>query len=265
MVFSRVLVVCAVSLVVALIGAPAATAIVGGTPDETHPYVGSLFRIDGSGQTYFLCTGSLLGSGEFLTAGHCVEMILPGDRAFVSFAPRLDGPLDPFTGATGPQSEDDVVPADAWIVHPAYKAPGANIAVNDVGLVRLAAPVSGASAALPGASAAAVLAHKQPVLTVGYGIDSTAPPTWTGTRQATHLSFNALSSSFLDTLSRGDQGSPCLGDSGAPVFASDDTDVVLALVSWGSFGGCGVGTGHSQRLDVPVIRDWLLQHTYPGS
>ena len=108
------------------------------------------------------------------------------------------------------------------------------------------------------------LVHKQSVLTVGYGLDGTAPPTWTGTRQATHLSFNALSSSFLDTLSRGDQGTPCAGDSGAPIFAND-SDVVLALVSWGSFGGCGVGTGHSQRLDVPVIRDWLLQHTYPGS
>ena len=265
MVFKRVLVACAASLLMALAGAPAATAIVGGTSDETHPYVGALFRVDDTGQTYFLCTGTPVRTGEFLTAGHCVKMILPGDRVFVSFSPALDGPLDPLTGATGPQSADDVVPADAWIVHPAYKAPGANIAINDVGLVRLAEPVSGASAALPDAYAAEALVHRQSVLAVGYGLDSMTPPTWTGTRQATELSFNALSPNFLDTLSKGDQGSPCAGDSGAPIFAGDDSTVVLALVSWGSLGGCGVGTGHSQRLDVPVIRDWLLQHTYPGS
>ena len=265
MVFKRVLVACAASLLVALTGAPAAIAVVGGTPDDTHPYVGALFRVDDTGQTYFLCTGSRLGSGEFLTAGHCVKMILPGDRVFVSFSPTLDGPLDPFSGAVGPQSKDDVVPADAWIAHPAYKAPGANIAINDVGLVRLAEPVSGASAALPDAHAASALVHRQPVLTVGYGLDNTVPPTWTGTRQATHLSFNALSPSFLDTLSKGDQGSPCAGDSGAPIFATNDSKVVLALVSWGSLGDCGVGTGHSQRLDVPIIRDWLMEHSYAGS
>lgn len=63
--FRRMHVASAASIILLLVGASPAAAIVNGTPDQAHPYVGALFLTDSHGDTYFLCTGSLLGPEWF--------------------------------------------------------------------------------------------------------------------------------------------------------------------------------------------------------
>ena len=240
----------------------AAPAVVGGTPDQAHPYVGALLRIDSQSQTYFLCTGSLLGSRWFLTAGHCLEEIGPGDHPVVSFDPKLEGgKFDPATGQT--DSQPDAVPADTWITDPALSDRGNNSVVNDVGLVHLTTAVHKVGgAALPTTNVDSTLVTGQSLTAVGYGVDSLQPPgiaTWTGTRQWAHGVFNGLTPDSLDARYDGSAGAPCYGDSGAPLFAGDSSNVVLGIVSWGSMGTrCG-GLQHNQRVDTPAIRSWLLR------
>jgi len=62
----------AVTLGAVVAGATPAGAIVYGEPDAgRHPYVGAMVAFDASGQRLYRCSGSLVSSMVFVTAGHC--------------------------------------------------------------------------------------------------------------------------------------------------------------------------------------------------
>ncbi len=58
----------------ALFVVPSASAVKFGTPDTTnaYPWVGLMVAVDSQGEPLWRCTGSLLSTDLFLTAGHCV-------------------------------------------------------------------------------------------------------------------------------------------------------------------------------------------------
>ena len=60
----------------ALFVVPSASAVKFGTPDTTnaYPWVGLMVAVDSQGEPLWRCTGSLLSTDLFLTAGHCGKL-----------------------------------------------------------------------------------------------------------------------------------------------------------------------------------------------
>ena len=72
-------------MVAALLAPGSANAIIHGQPDPGHTYVGMVFNQEGS------CSGTLLTSKVFLTAGHCADFLnaTNASQGWVTF--REDG------------------------------------------------------------------------------------------------------------------------------------------------------------------------------
>lgn len=239
---------------------PAAAAINNGQPDgDGHPSVGAMLvsvEVE-PGVTQLLpgCGGALIEPRLFLTAAHCVlagQAIgeEPSDIA-VTFNP--DG-----------TSPDGRLAVADWFVHPdANPLRYANL--NDVAVLVLAEPHAGPYHTLPAELALEGMDLKGVSFElVGYG--STANPQGTGKpgrtffdqRQVATAPFQSLTQTFLKLLENTKQtgeGGACSGDSGSPVLLPGQ-DVVYATTT----GGNAVcrSTAQKQRLDLPVVRDWLL-------
>src|SRR5215208_7227480 len=81
----RLLLVTAVLTSVLAFGVGSATAVTDGQLDGNgHPYVGLMVAQDAKGNPLWRCTGTLLSSRLFLTAGHCTEA--PAAHAEIWFA-----------------------------------------------------------------------------------------------------------------------------------------------------------------------------------
>ena len=84
----RLAIVFAVLVIGGVLALPAA-AITDGQPDnDGHPYVGLMVAQDASGNPLWRCSGTLLSSTVYLTAGHCTEA--PAAQAEIWFA---SGPI----------------------------------------------------------------------------------------------------------------------------------------------------------------------------
>ena len=83
------LVIIAALLVGLAIGAGPATAITDGDLDGNgHPYVGLMVAQDANGRPLWRCSGTLLSSRLFVTAGHCTES--PAAHVEIRFAADVD-------------------------------------------------------------------------------------------------------------------------------------------------------------------------------
>ena len=89
----------AVAALTAVLVTPA-TAIRFGTNDgNDHPYVGLMVAQDQAGKPLWRCTGTLLSSTVFLTAGHCVEAPAAHIEIWFSAGPEPLGAGYPAAGA----------------------------------------------------------------------------------------------------------------------------------------------------------------------
>lgn len=272
----------AVALVLALSGS--AGAITGGVPDASgHPNVGAIVVRDESGEDYwFLCTGSLIGDDEFLTATHCTGWEWWGvDTAdvFVTFdadlragpgAPAhligldLDDPVDVMPGfwlpPSGAQSRNDV--AVLHLTEPADDAyPG-------IEPVDLPSPMF-----LSGeASNGGLVGHS--FTSVGYGqqsgsfVNKNVPNEWNGLRMATTTPFLGLSKDHLAMLQNRratGEGGVCIGDSGGPNFygsaGTANGNLAVSLNVGQGYHDCEAGATTSQRLDLPSVLEFLAPWT----
>ena len=270
-----------------------ATAITGNyVEDFEHPFVGLIaFYSDAAGtDDAFLhrCTGSLVddgtpadGSRVVVTAGHCTDDGT-GDAVAVSArmwfrqdaGARFDGVnRDPLTGYPDQCIDDPLVALDACVMsHEMYNYGFDNFAGfpnnRDVGIVILDEAVI-----LPEygtiTDAGAITSNKRIELTVsGYGITdghASSDPT---------VSFRERLMASTTLITTGDQwtdgynlktqpnggrrGGTCSGDSGGPVFYPADSNVIVAVTSFGrtSPNACQ-GSDYSYRLDRPEVLDWI--------
>jgi len=299
----RALLVGAVSAAVLAAAVPSAQAITGGQPDgEAHPNVALLlfYAKDASTDAVafrYRCTGSLVSPTVILTAAHCTEGIEGAVLATFtseiaqeppSGLPRAadDIVLDPNTGeSTG--SVDGFSPDQAGgsfgfvagtaHVHPQYSGFTDMANWNDVGVVTLTAPVDATPITIAPLGTLDEVA--QPALNstlftfVGYGtrVDKPAsgpqkpvPLSYPLIRRVADAPGQKLTGQILQVNgnfhdNKGDGGT-CFGDSGGPGLLGGQQ---VTVTSYGYTDNCRYIDGH-QRLDIPVVQEWLAEFDIPG-
>jgi V8-like Glu-specific endopeptidase len=240
-----------------------ASAVTDGELDgEGHPYVGLMVAQDEDGNPLWRCSGTLLSSTLFLTAGHCTEA--PAAHVEIWF----DADVESGIPANGYPNTGDV--GGTPYTHPQYD-PNAFF-LYDLGVVVLDEPyVLGEYGALPELNQLDAYAtrrgqNKATFTAVGYGLQESFPDAaaWKENNQrvrmVAHPKLNQINTGFTGDFSlllsnNAHTGGTCFGDSGGPNFIGD-SNVVAGVTSFGLNSTCA-GTGGVYRVDRADDLDWL--------
>ncbi|MHC4406646.1 MAG: S1 family peptidase [Planctomycetota bacterium] len=253
-----------------------AWAIIFGEVDEDNQFanVGAIVVLPrpGSGNPpRVICSGTLVHSRVFLTAGHCTEVLENlMDVGMPLWAIRVSFGVD----ALDEKTWHDV--ADV-ITHPDYGWEQRNGTANprDVGVIILAKPVRKIEPALlapPGLLDALLDAGElsqgvdggTPLLVAGYGRTLEFPPPETirpdGFRRFAVSEYQALTDAWLIVSQNPalDNSGTSFGDSGGPTFWFDPETgvaVIIAVTSWGDANSLSIDFRY--RTDIPETLDFL--------
>ena len=250
-----------VIVILAVAVSPVGAVTDGELDGEGHPYVGLMVAQDEDGNPLWRCSGTLLSSTLFLTAGHCTEA--PAAHVEIWFdADVTNAALHdyPFTGDVGgtPYTHPDYDP-NAFYLH-------------DLGVVVLDEPyVLDEYGALPTLNQLDQYAtrggqNKVTFTSVGYGLQESFPDAaaWKENnlriRMVAHPKLNQINGGLVGNYSlllsnNAHTGGTCFGDSGGPNFIGD-SNVIAGVTSFGLNGNC-VGTGGVYRVDTADDLDWL--------
>jgi secreted trypsin-like serine protease len=243
----------------------AASAVTDGELDgNRHPYVGLMVAQGGDGNALWRCSGTLLSSRVFLTAGHCTES--PAEHVEIWFAADVESGIPengyPNTGDVG----------GTPYTHPSYD-PNA-FYLYDLGVVVLDRQVRmNRYGALPKLDQLDALAarrglHNVKFTAVGYGLQASFPDaaSWKEhnerVRMVAHPYLIQINGGIVgdDSLllsNNAHSGGTCFGDSGGPNFVGD-SNVVAGVTSFGLNGNCA-GTGGVYRVDRADDLNWLYE------
>jgi secreted trypsin-like serine protease len=284
-------VVFSVVVMLALVVSPVGAITGNWVEDFDHPYVGLVAFYDTSGEFIWRCSGSLIDSTTFLTAGHCTDSVGDGGPGTGAYTARVwfqqdaganfNGTVDPVSGYP------DYCAAGTLGVSCAtsdelYNYGFANFAgfpnTHDVGLVILDQPISlpeygqlPAAGVLNGLGTAR--GQKDTIFTVsGYGLtyrtnDKDALPNISFRSRlmamSTLVNLNSKQNDGYNLQTQGngdDRGGTCSGDSGGPVFLGDtDSNTIVAVTSFGLNSLCR-GTDFGYRVDRQEVLDWINSH-----
>ena len=251
------------TLVLALSTMGAARAVTDGELDgNRHPYVGLMVAQDANGNPLWRCSGTLLNSTLFLTAGHCTES--PAAHVEIWFASDVESGIP----ANGYPNTGDV--GGTPYTHPQYD-PNAFF-LYDLGVVVLDKPVKLKKyGALPTQDVLDRLATQRGTqdvtfTAVGYGLQESFPDAaaWKENNQRVRMLARPhllqINTGFTGDFSlllsnNANTGGTCFGDSGGPNFIGD-SNVVGAVTSYGINGNCA-GTGGVYRVDRADDLNWL--------
>lgn len=250
----------AATLILAATIAAPTSAITDGYPDENgHPYVGLMVAQDGAGNPMWRCSGTLISSTVFLTAGHCTDGAAHVEIWFAADVQSgQPGNGYPFTGEVG----------GTPFTHPDY--PDGPFFHADLGVVVLDEPyVTSVYGALPTLDQLDALkpSRRTTFTAVGYGLQMSFPDAASflehnvKVRMVAHphllqINVPGFTGDYSLLLSNNaNTGGTCFGDSGGPNFLGT-SNVVAAVTSFGINGNCA-GTGGVYRIDRADDLDWL--------
>ena len=255
------------AILLALVIGPAGAVTDGEVDGDNHPYVGLMIAKDAAGNPMWRCSGTLLSSRLFLTAGHCTSGAASVEIWFDSGSPTpiplgagypAAGP-NRCAGITGYPCTGDT--GGTPHTHPDYN--DAFFYLYDVGVVVLdegraySSSTYGRLPALDQLDALKPSRHTT-FTAVGYGLQKSFPDaaSWKTSAQRTRMvakphllqinkgivgDFSLLLSNNAHT------GGTCFGDSGGPNFLGD-SNVVAGVTSFGLNSTCA-GTGGVYRID----------------
>ena len=218
--------------------------IVNGVLTDDFPSVGALLRGTDAESASAWCSGTLIGCSTFLTAGHCIEGRTPGE--FFVYLPNAG-----------------VFAVASIALHPSYHFPAA-----DVGVLKLAAPVTGVAPTAIETDAAPPFGTSSVI--VGYG-RSGDPLFDYGLKRAGNVvttSCTTIPSPGSDTTSvcwdftaplgpPGTHSNTCNADSGGPLLVDLGSGVRIAgTTSGGSSASCNP-TDHSYDANVFTYRSFI--------
>jgi hypothetical protein len=225
---------------------PSAQAIIGGAPDGArHPYVGLLVTPEG------FCSGSLISSTIFVTAGHCGS---EGEQVGITVAEHPTSSTQLVAGTF------HQLPGFCNACEPGL--PG--FAVPDLAVVTLDSPITvGRYASLPTVNQSATLL-KQSVTDVGYGVNGFShgggPPVeiFNEARYFASLTLipaqDTISDTYLKLSANTKSGAICFGDSGGPVLAGDTILGVNSIVN-----GMCTASAYAYRVDTAASLAFIQQ------
>lgn len=240
-----------------------------GEPDNgEHPYVGLMVAYDelddGSLVPLWRCSGTLVDSTHYLTAGHCT---FGADHVEIWFDEDLtDAPAHSYPGGPGDVSGTPYA-------HPEYD----DIAFfrHDLGVVVLDEPVESDTYGVISEQGyfdqffTARGQNKQLFSAVGYGLQRSMPDQ-TGLTSALRIRLQVNDLRIINAdagfgehkvgnsvlfSNNANTGGTCSGDSGGPIFIQGTTTIV-AVTSYGKNERCA-GTGGGYRVDTADDLAWL--------
>jgi len=248
-------------LVILFVTASPVSAVQYGEPDgEGHPFVGLVvfYADQAATQPLWRCTGALISSTVFLTAGHCAESFSTA-RAQVYFQSNVAGTGYPFSGGVLGEPTS----------HPDWNGGLTLPNTHDMGVVVLDTPVTDrgfaqlATANLLDSFSTRVGQQDKTFKVVGYGLQGVKPDfiglreRYIGWTMVVNLE-SSLTDGYNIQLSSNPghwSGGTCFGDSGGPIFLND-TNIVVAVNSFVLNENCK-GSGFGFRVDTPGARDFL--------
>lgn len=249
-------------IVILLLAVSPVAAITDGELDgENHPYVGLMVAKDVNGRPLWRCSGTLLTTRIFLTAGHCTEA--PAYTAEIWFDSDVESGIPgngyPFDGQTQGMT----------YTHPDYNPN--RFFYRDAGIVVLDEPyydTNGQFGVLPQLNVIDRLARQRGLqnvtfTAVGYGLQEINPVfveaervRMVSTPHLIQINVPGFTGDFSLLLSNNHStGGTCFGDSGGPNFIGD-SNVVGGVTSFGINGNCA-GTGGVFRMDRSWSLDWV--------
>jgi secreted trypsin-like serine protease len=239
--------------------APAGAVTDGELDDNGHPYVGLMVAQDKKGNPLWRCSGTLISSKLFLTAGHCTEA--PAAHAEIWFQSDVESGIP----ANGYPNKGQV--GGKTYTHPDYD-PNAFF-IRDLGVVVLdKAMTMSTYGKLPALNQLDALkpSSSTTFTAVGYGLQKSFPDaaSWKDSaqriRMVSYPHLLQINTGFTGDFSillsnNSNTGGTCFGDSGGPNFVGK-SNVVGGVTSFGLQSTCA-GSGGVFRVDRSWSLDWL--------
>jgi secreted trypsin-like serine protease len=239
--------------------APAGAVTDGELDGNGHPYVGLMVAQDKKGNPLWRCSGTLISSKLFLTAGHCTEA--PAAHAEIWFQSDVESGIP----ANGYPNKGQV--GGKTYTHPDYD-PNAFF-IRDLGVVVLdKAMTMSTYGKLPALNQLDALkpSSSTTFTAVGYGLQKSFPDaaSWKDSaqriRMVSYPHLLQINTGFTGDFSillsnNSNTGGTCFGDSGGPNFVGK-SNVVGGVTSFGLQSTCA-GSGGVFRVDRSWSLDWL--------
>jgi secreted trypsin-like serine protease len=231
-------------------------------PDgNAHPNVGALLAKRADGSLRIICSGTLVSTRVFLTAGHCTDFMesVGQSDAYITFDPSFG--TDPGHDIFATPYHGQVVTNPDW--HAPYHHDTALVLLDQP--VTTIAPARVAPRGLLDTAWQARTLQSSSFLNVGYGsaeqvVVPKSGPTFPfdGIRKWTISAFYALDPEYIhlnQNLYQGNSGTG-YGDSGGPTFLTvDGTPYVISVVSTGDV-PCWA-TSVNERVDTENAHAFL--------